>query len=167
MEAKKSYRQALSLIQRSTWLLACSIDEAGFPDNAYRVNLANTRRFPALAKKIDYKKLENYFPLNRYSTRFRQAMNCPKTSLYYYDVTTGEICQLKGFCTLVKDPKICAQFWQQDWENQFPDGVNDPDFALMRFEARDLQYYDGTKEAFWGMLHEALQKPKTKTTPKL
>ncbi|WP_458401832.1 pyridoxamine 5'-phosphate oxidase family protein [Candidatus Avelusimicrobium sp.] len=163
MEAKTAYNKALKLIQRATWVLSCAVDADGWPDNAYRTNFANIYRYPSLAKKIDYKKLENYFPINKYSSRLKQFLLCPKTTLYFYDISTGEICQLKGKMDVVKNPARRAELWQEEWQRQFPEGVNDEDFMLIHFQADILQYYDGFSDSFWGPLKEAFEdKPLTK-----
>ena len=156
MEAKTAYNKALKLIQRANWVLCGAISSAdGWPDNSYRTNFANPKKYPSLAKHIDYKKLENYFPINKYSTRLQSILKCPKNTLYYYDITTGEICQLKGKMSIVKSAKKRMELWQDEWEKQFPDGPTDEDYMLLHFQAVWLQYYDGTSDSFWGLLKEA------------
>lgn len=166
MEAKIAYTRALKLIQRTTWVLSCAIDDKGWPDNSYRTNFANVNRYPALAKKIDYKKLENYFPINKYSTRLQHLLECPNTTLYFYDITTGEICQLKGKMEIVKNAAKRVELWQDEWEKQFPDGPHDEDFMLLHFQANVLQYYDGVNDSFWGDLKEAFENKSSSKTKK-
>ena len=157
MQPKIAYNKALKLIQRTTWVLCTVVSSSdGFPDHSYRTNFANVYRYPSLAKKIDYKKLESYFPINKYSTRLTSILNSPKTTLYFYDITSGEICQLKGKTGLVESAKKRAELWQDEWVKQFPDGPTDEDYMLIHFQAEWLQYYDGFSDSYWGLLKDAL-----------
>lgn len=156
MEAKTGYNKALKLIQRSNWVLCTALSSTdGWPDHSYRTNFANIKKYPSLAKKIDYKKLENYFPINKYSTRLQSVLDCPKVTLYFYDITTGETCQLKGKINIVNSPKKRMELWQEEWEKQFADGPTDEEYVLLHFQAVWLQYYDGHSDSFWGLLTEA------------
>lgn len=150
MDEKTAYRKALNLIKRSNWLIASAIDSNEWPDNAFRINYANPKRFPVIAKHINYKIMENYFPIHKYSSRWNDLQARPKATLYYYDVTTGEICQLHGVTREVKDPHIKAALFHKDWETQFPDGPTDEDYVLLRFEMKILKYYDGVSDSFIG-----------------
>jgi len=157
MQPKTAYNNALSLIQRAPWVLCTAISSSdGWPDNSYRTNFSNVKKYPSLAKKIDYKKLENYFPINKYSTRLQSILASPKVTLYFYDITTGEICQLKGKMSIVQNAKERMELWQDEWERQFPDGPTDEDYVLLHFEAVWLQYYDGSSESYWGLLKDAV-----------
>ncbi len=157
MNPKTAYNKALKLIQRTTWVLCTVVSSSdGWPDHSYRTNFANVNRYPSLAKEIDYTKLENYFPINKYSTRLVSILNSPKTTLYFYDITTGEICQLKGKMGIVENAKRRIKLWQPEWERQFPEGPTDEDYMLLHFQAEWLQYYDGFSDSFWGLLKDAL-----------
>ncbi len=156
MQPKTAYNKALQFIQRASWVLCTAISSTdGWPDHSYRTNFANIKKYPSLAKKIDYKKLENYFPINKYSTRLKSISNSPKVTLYFYDITTGEICQLKGKMRVVKSAKKRIELWQDEWERQFPDGPTDEDYMLLHFQATWLQYYDGS-DSYWGLLKDAV-----------
>lgn len=150
MEAKKAYRKALALITRTHWVLSSTIDKNGWPDNAIRTNFSCAARYPQMAKKLNYKKLECYFPMNSYSSRMDEIVASPKTSLYYHDITSGEVCQLQGYMRVVKDEKTRRAFWQPQWEKQCPDGADGDEYTLLHFEAVRLQYYDGTADSYWG-----------------
>lgn len=156
MHPKTAYNKVLQLVQRASWVLCTAISSTdGWPDHSYRTNFANIKKYPSLAKKIDYKKLENYFPINKYSTRLRSIVNSPKVTLYFYDITTGEICQLKGKMRVVKSAKKRIELWQEEWVHQFPDGPMDEDYMLLHFQANVLQYYDGS-DSYWGLLKNAV-----------
>lgn len=158
MDAKKAYRKAVNLICRTQWVISSIIDEKGWPDNAIRTNFACTARFPALAKKLNHKTLENYFPINSYSSRLGDITACPKTALYYFDVTTKEVCQVQGLIRVVKDEKTRRLFWQQDWNRQCPDGVDGDEYTLLRFEGANLKYYDGVADSYWGPIEATSQE---------
>lgn len=158
MEAKKAYRGALRLMLRMPWLLATIIDKKGWPDNAIRTNFAYKNRFPELADKINHKTLDNYLPMNSYSTRVHDVIACPKGALYYYDPDTKEACQVQGIMKLVKDEKVRREVWHQEWEIQCPGGPDGDEYALVHFEGTHLKYYDGVSDSYWGPIEADEEK---------
>ncbi len=152
MEAKQAYRKSLSLILRTSWVVSSAIDSKGWPDNSYRTNFSCERRYPSLAKFLNRKKLETYFPINRYSSRLQDIIASPKVALYYYDVCTGEMCQVQGEMKVVKSDKIRRQMWIEEWDRLCPDGIDGDEYVLLHFVGHTLKYYDGTSDSFWGRI---------------
>jgi general stress protein 26 len=55
-----------------------------------------------------------------------------------------EFITLTGRAELVRDPQKVAEVWKEHFKVWFPDGVNDPNIALIHVSGRQGEYWDNT-----------------------
>jgi len=55
-----------------------------------------------------------------------------------------EFITLSGRAELVRDPKKISELWRESFKVWFPDGVNDPNLALIHVEGRQGEYWDNS-----------------------
>lgn len=109
-----------------------SVDEEGFPN---------------MKAMLPQRKREGlrvfYFSTNTSSMRVRQYRDNPKASIYYYHkgLIRYEGVMLKGTMEVLEDEQTKKEMWRTGDKIFYPRGVNDPDYCILKFTAREGRYY--------------------------
>lgn len=118
------------LIDNASTAIITTIDEDGFP---------NTRAMLAVRKRVDLKHF--YFTTNTSSQKVKQLLNNPKSCIYIYDSSSFVGAMLIGNAEVLTDEESRKLIWQAGDEQYYSKGVNDPDYAVIKFTANKLRYY--------------------------
>ena len=51
---------------------------------------------------------------------------------------------VSGRATIVRDRALVEKLWKETWKVWFPEGKDDPNLALIRFDAQDGEYWDNS-----------------------
>lgn len=65
------------------------------------------------------------------------------TTLVFQNDARGRYAHLRGQATVVTDRQRLADLYTPDQRIWFPDGLDDPNMTLLRFDVTDADYWDG------------------------
>ncbi len=136
-------RAVEALIARSGNAYVASVDAEGFPN----VKCMFARR---------HEGLEAFeFSTNRSSARAAQFEANPKASVYFCDEARFQAVLLVGDMRVCTDRESRQRVWEDGDERYYPEGVDDPDYCVLRFAPRrgraylyDAESGEVTMEAF-------------------
>ena len=113
-----------------------SVDEAGFP---------NTKAMLRPRKRNGLR--EFYFSTNTSSMRVGQFLKNPNACIYFYRKGlinyTGVM--LTGKVEVLTDEKCKRMIWRKGDTRFYREGVNDPDYCVLRFTSSSGRYYRNLK----------------------
>ena len=113
-----------------------SVDEAGFP---------NTKAMLRPRKRNGLR--EFYFSTNTSSMRVGQFQKNPNACIYFYRKGlinyTGVM--LTGKVEVLADEKSKRMIWKKGDTRFYREGVNDPDYCVLRFTSSSGRYYRNLK----------------------
>ena len=118
------------LIDNAFTAIITTIDENGFP---------NTRAMLAARKRIGLKHF--YFTTNTSSQKVKQLLSNPKSCIYIYDSNNFIGAMFIGSAEVLTDEESRKLIWQAGDEQYYSKGVSDPDYAVIKFTAKQLRYY--------------------------
>jgi len=78
--------------------------------------------------------------------KVRQINACPEVFITFYDGKKEVYVSGKGM--VVEDPGIKHDFWQEEWKKFFPQGPDDPEYALLKVTPEEVEYRDMQKHGF-------------------
>lgn len=129
MEKQAIIEQSLELIKKSQIAMVGSIDSDGFPNIKAMLN----------CKSDGLKKF--WFSTNTSSKRVAQFKANPQASVYFLDQTNFKGLMLKGTMTVLQDETSRKLLWKDGDEIYYPLGINDPDYCVLCFTAREANFY--------------------------
>lgn len=138
-----------NLIANQEWICLSSINSSGMPETRAMINLGNPKLFPML-QAFFADSFAAYFSTNTHSEKIQQLAANSKASVYYYNAGTFEGLLLMGEMETVTDKQIKKDFWQDNWTMYYKEGVNDPDYTLLKFIPLNYKYYNGKFEVISG-----------------
>lgn len=86
-----------------------------------------------------------WFSTNTSSQRVPQLLADPKSSVYFVDVINYQGLMLLGTTEVLDDQESRERAWRYGNELYYPQGVDDPDYSVLRFTAQRGRYYQGLK----------------------
>ena len=119
-----------NLIDKASNSIISSVDEEGFP---------NTKAMLPPRKREGIKAI--YFSTNTSSMRVKQYIQNPKACVYFYDKRFFRGVMLKGTMEVLQDVKSREMIWRDGDEKYYSQGVNDPDYCVLKFTAESGRYY--------------------------
>jgi general stress protein 26 len=124
---------ALALIRRSKIALLGTQGEDGFVNIKAILNLKHRglRQF--------------WFSTNTSSKKVAQIKKDRRVGLYFVDEKNYEGLLLTGTMRILEDLKSRQMLWSEGFEVYYPLGVTDPDYTVLGFTTRQLNYYHGLK----------------------
>jgi len=133
-----SVKKAINtLIEDSTSVIVCSLDEDGFPNakKMYTVENEGLKTF--------------WFSTNISAIRTQQWLKNSKSSIYFYNDADVRGLMLIGNIQVYTDNETKQLFWKDGDEEYYPLGPTDPDYCMLRFTAdKGNHYFYGSKEIF-------------------
>ncbi|HOJ78510.1 MAG TPA: pyridoxamine 5'-phosphate oxidase family protein [Bacillota bacterium] len=114
---------AQKLVAESKSVLVGSNDEAGFPNIKAMFNLEHNGL------------KEFWFSTNTSSKRVAQFRNNSKASLYFVDFNNFCGLLLIGTMEVLQDDASRKRLWREGFEMYYPQGVDDPDYSVLKFTA--------------------------------
>lgn len=118
-----------------------SVDEDGFP---------NTKAMLPPRKREGIKHI--YFTTNTSSMRVSQYTNNPKACIYFCDKRFFRGVMLTGIMEVLKDNASKEMIWRDGDEMYYPEGVEDPDYCVLKFTANKGRFYSNFKSEDFDIL---------------
>ena len=135
----KTREELYEFINKQKTAFTASVDEDGFPN----IKAMFTPR------KIDGNCF--YFTTNTSSMRAQQFMKNPKASIYFYNRgrLKYEGIMLTGTMEVLHDKETKQEIWRSGDTIYYRQGVNDPDYCVLKFTAvKGRHYCDFKTESF-------------------
>jgi general stress protein 26 len=134
MEEKEARRLGLELMETAEAVYLTTVDSEGFPQTRAMMNLRNKRQFGALAEAFEGhgEDFLTYFSTNTSSAKMSQINAKPKVSVYFCNPGKFHGLMLGGNIEVVADQELKREIWQDGWEIYYPDGVDSPEYTILR-----------------------------------
>lgn len=129
--ATQTAAEALSLVADSGIAMVASLDGSGHP-------------YVKAMLKMETEGLKHvWFSTNTSSRRVAQFRKDPRASVYFVDPAGFRGLLLLGTMEVLTDREARQRLWRTGFEAYYPKGVDDPDYCVLRFSAREANYYHG------------------------
>jgi Uncharacterized stress protein (general stress protein 26) len=129
MQEEEARRKALALVERSEIALVGSNGEDGHP-------------WIKAMLKMETEGLETvWFSTNTSSRRVAQFLRDARASVYFVDFSDWMGLMLRGEIEVLSDSESRKRLWRDGYERYYPLGIDDPDYAVLRFSAANANYY--------------------------
>ena len=128
-----------AFIQKQKTAFVASVDEEGFPNI----------KAMFMPRKIEGNCF--YFSTNTSSMRAQQFLKNEKASIYFYQRSRYryEGLMLTGKREVLQDPEIKKEIWRSGDTMFYKQGVDDPDYCVLKFTAEKGRHYcDLKSESF-------------------
>ena len=129
MEKEEAMKGALSLINRSGTAMLGTNGDDGYPNIKAMFKMENE----------DLKTI--WFSTNTSSRRVAQVTQNPKVCVYFVDFEQIQGLMLVGDIEVLQDAESKRRLWRDGYERYYPQGVTDPDYSVLRFNAKWGNYY--------------------------
>lgn len=131
----KTREELYEFINKQKTAFVASVDEDGFPN----IKAMFTPR------KIDGNSF--YFTTNTSSLRAQQFMKNPKASIYFYNRGRFkyEGVMLVGTIEVLQDKEIKQEIWRSGDTMYYKQGIDDPDYCVLKFTAQNGRHYCALK----------------------
>ena len=84
-----------------------------------------------------------WFITDRRSHKIDEIADGAETSLTFQNDERGTYAHMRGHAAVVEDHEHLATLYTTDQRTWFPDGLDDPNMTLVRFDVHDADYWDG------------------------
>jgi general stress protein 26 len=83
-----------------------------------------------------------WFLVSKSCQMSQEVLRNPRVNLAYTSGLHQRYISVSGTAEILKDPQKERELWNPLYKAWFPEGLNDPDLALMRVEAQQAEYWD-------------------------
>lgn len=134
MNVDELKKASIDLMEISEAVYLTTIDRSGFPYTRAMLNLRNRKQYPSLAELFGKHNDDFliYFSTNTSSGKIKQIKANPNVSVYYCNPKEFHGLMLSGRIEIDTDPAIRKTLWHDGWERYYPEGVDDPDYTVLR-----------------------------------
>ena len=124
----------LEMVARSDIAIVATIDAGGRPDARAMM-------------KTEAEGLERlWFTTNTSSEKVAHLEVNPKVCVYFIDFEKWEGLTLLGTADVLQDRPSRERLWREGFERYYPEGVDDPDYSIVRFTGERAKYYHGLQK---------------------
>ena len=143
MEVEEAKKSGLKLMEESKAAILTTLDADGFPITRAMFNLRNKEQFPEFSEffKSQQSQFTIYISTNTSSSKVAHLSKNPKMSVYYCDPEDFKGFMLGGSVEIVDDIKVKKKIWLDWWTRYYPEGLEDPDYTLLRMEPTNARFY--------------------------
>ena len=82
-----------------------------------------------------------YITTNTSSNKVAHLRKNPKMCVYFCDAEDFKGFMVGGSVEIVDDVIIKKKIWLDWWTKYYPEGIDDPDYALLRMEPKNARFY--------------------------
>jgi general stress protein 26 len=132
-DQKNAVAAGLKLMKRSKTCMLGTMGEDGYINIKAMLNLKHRG-----LKRV-------WFSTNTSSKKVCQLKNDKRACVYYVDEKSFEGLMLTGTMEVLRDLKSCRMLWMEGSEVYYPGGIEDPDYTVLGFTAKNVNYYHGLK----------------------
>ena len=83
-----------------------------------------------------------WFFTSQASPKTEEIQEDPRVNVCFSEPKRQHYVSLSGTCELVRDPELARRYWKPLFRAWFPQGVDDPDLALLRVRVEQAEYWD-------------------------
>ena len=143
MNVEEVKRSGLKLMEESKAAYLTTIDTDGFPITRAMFNLRNRDQFPEFSKffETQQNQFTIYISTNTSSSKVTHLDKNPKMCVYFCDTEDFKGFMLGGSVEIVDDKELKKKIWLDWWTRYYPEGLEDPDYTLLRLERKNARYY--------------------------
>ena len=123
-----------NLIDKVNVSIISSVDEEGYP---------NTKAMLKVRKREGIKRF--YFTTNTSSLRTQQYLKNAKACIYFFDPRFVRGVMLIGTMEVLQDHETKESIWRFGDTLYYRQGIDDPDYSVLRFTATSGRYYANFK----------------------
>jgi general stress protein 26 len=105
-----------------------------------------------------------YLVTNIHSPKIEEIERNPDVTLTFQ--SSGGFAAVNGRATVVRDQALIDRLWTEAWKLWFPTGKTDPAIAMIRFDAREGEYWDKAGAEGLKYMFEAVKAYVKGETPK-
>ncbi|MCJ7650392.1 MAG: pyridoxamine 5'-phosphate oxidase family protein [Candidatus Lokiarchaeota archaeon] len=143
MELEEIKKLSLELMESSKAAYISTIDSGGYPITRAIFNLRNKEQFPEFSEFFN--ELDNEFVIfistNTSSSKTDQVTKNPKISVYYCEPKDFKGVMFVGEVEIINDLNIKKKIWLDWWTKYYHDGLEDPDYTLLRLKPKMAEFY--------------------------
>ena len=129
MNQQEAVKQGLALVEKSNIAMLGTNGPDGYPHIRAMIKMETE----------DLKTI--WFTTNTPSPKIAQLKQNPKACVYFVDFDNWMGLTLIGTVEILQDPESKQRLWRDGFEKYYPQGVNDPDYSVLRFTTQQGEYY--------------------------
>ena len=143
MEIDEAKKLSLELMETSKAAYLTTIDSEGFPITRAMFNLRNKEQFPEFSEFFSNQKnkFAIYISTNTSSSKIDHIKKNPKIAVYFCDPEDFKGVMFGGEVEIIEDMDIKRKIWLDWWTRYYLEGLEDPDYALLRLIPKTAQFY--------------------------
>jgi general stress protein 26 len=134
MSEKEGIVKGLELANRSNIVILANVDMDGYPHARAMIKMENE----GLATI--------WMTTNTSSEKITQLQNENRVCLYFVDFEQWMGLSLVGTIEMLQDSDSRKRCWRDGFEKYYPQGIDDPDYTVLRFTTKWGKYYHGLKK---------------------
>ena len=143
MDVEDTKKLGLKLMEVSKAAILTTIDSNGFPITRAMFNLRNKEQFPEFSEffKNQKNQFTIYISTNTSSSKVVNLSQNPRMCVYFVDAEDFKGFMLGGSAEIINDMEIKKKIWLDWWTRYYPEGLEDPDYTLIRMEPTNARFY--------------------------
>lgn len=143
MEVEEAKKFGLELMEESKAAILTTIDSNDFPITRAMFNLRNKEQFPEFYDFFKNQKnpFTIYISTNTSSSKVAHLSQNPRMCVYFVDAKDFKGLMLGGSAEIINDMEIKKKIWLDWWTQYYPEGLEDPDYTLLRMEPTNARFY--------------------------
>lgn len=143
MEIDEAKKLSLELMETSKAAYLTTIDSEGFPVTRAMFNLRNKEQFPEFSEFFSNQKnkFAIYISTNTSSSKIDHIKKNPKIAVYFCEPEDFKGVMFGGEVEIIKDMDIKRKIWLDWWTRYYLEGLEDPDYTLLRLIPKTARFY--------------------------
>ncbi len=143
MKLEEVKKLSLELIETSKAVILTTVDSEGIPITRAMFNLRNKEQFPEFSEFFANQEHEYiiYISTNTSSSKIEHIKSNPRISVYYCDTEDFKGVMFGGEVEKIDDMEIKRKIWLDWWTRYYPEGLEDPDYALLKLNPKQARFY--------------------------
>ncbi|NVM19965.1 MAG: pyridoxamine 5'-phosphate oxidase family protein [Candidatus Lokiarchaeota archaeon] len=143
MNIEEAKLSGLKLMEESKAAYLTTIDPSGFPLTRAMFNLRNREQFPEFSEFFENQQnqFSIYISTNTSSNKVAHLSKNPKMCVYFCDPEDFMGFMLGGSAEIIDDIELKKEIWLDWWTRYYPEGLEDPDYTLLRMEPTNARFY--------------------------
>ena len=143
MDVEEAKKLGLELMEESKAAILTTMDPDGFPITRAMFNLRNKEQFPEFSEvfKKELNQFTIYISTNTSSSKVAHLSKNPNMCVYFCDSDDFKGLMLGGSAEIINDIELKKLIWLDWWTRYYPEGIEDPDYTLLRMEPKNVRFY--------------------------
>ena len=143
MDVEEAKKLGIKLMEESKAAILTTIDIVGSPITRAMFNLRNKEQFPEFSEffKNQKNQFTIYISTNTSSSKVTHLNYNPNMCVYFCDAEDFKGLMLGGSAEIIEDMEIKRKIWLEWWTRYYSEGLEDPDYTLLRMEPTNARFY--------------------------